>query len=803
MWSKLAHFIIRNRLALIIIIALSTVVMGYYGRNVEPSYDFKNIIPNDDPEWVYFENFKRNFGEDANILAIGLKDSSVYKLQNFNRLKYFSDELATLEGVNQVVSIPNIPTLKKDTANKKFIVEKVFKQTPQSQSELDSLLQEVRRLLFYEGKLINSKNGATLLLITINKEVLNSKNRERLMSDIRMLGDTFTEKTAVKLHYAGLPFVRYTMATKVKAELNEFLILSLVVTIITLFLFFRSLYSVVFPLILIGIVVVFSMGTMGLLGYKITLLSGLIPPVMVVITVPNFIYLINKYHVDYIRHGNKIRALGAIIHKIGIVSLIVNVTTAVGFFTLCFTSVDILKEFGAVATINVMVAFVVSMILVPAVFSYLPPPNPKHLRHLDFRFTNNFINLMGRWALKYQKPVFAFSILITLVSAYGIYKLTPLAYMVDDIPKESELKRDLTFMEENFTGVMPLEIVVDTGKKKGAMNLRNLNKMDELESYLASQKSISAPVSLISFTKAFTQAYYNNNPEFYRLPNNNDKGFILRYLKQQKEQSGLINSFVDKDGQWVRISVKMADIGSIRMDSLVNKNIKPKMEEIFKGSKMKGSVTGSSIVFIKGNDYLIGNLIGSMLLSFVINSFLMALLFSKVRMIIISIIPNVIPMMLTAGIMGFFGIPLKPSTGLIFSIVYGISIDNTIHFLAKYRQELKINRSNVAIAVANSIKETGTSIVYTSIVLFFGFIIFAWSDFGGTVALGILTSTTLLCAMITNLLLLPALLHAFDNGSRKTFFPPLIEHYDEFYHEDEDVAIDLEKIQLREKAIVS
>ena len=777
--------------------------MSFFARKVEPSYDFKNIIPNEDPDWVYFENFKKTFGEDANILAIGIKDSSVYQLENFNRLKYFSDDLAKLNGVNQVLSLPRLQTLVKDNVARKFNLEPIFKNTPQSQQELDSLLDYSQKLTFYRGKLTNPDNGAILILITIKKEVLNSEDRERLMEDIQMSASAFSEKTGINVHYAGLPFVRTIMATKVKAELKEFLILSLIVTVITLFLFFRSIYAIVFPLILIGIVVVISMGAMGLLGYKITLLSGLIPPVMVVITVPNFIYLINKYHSDYLRHGNKIKALTTIIRKIGIVTLIVNVTTAVGFFTLCFTTVDIMQEFGVVATIGVMVSFAVSMILIPAIFSYLPPPKPRHLKHLDFKITNSFINKMGKWAVNYQPAIYIVTIAITLISAYGIWKLTPLAFMVDDIPAKSILKRDLAFLEENFKGVMPLEIVVDTGKKKGAMNLRNLKKLDELETYLAKQDGLSNPVSLISFIKAFTQAYYNNNPDFYRLPNNQDKIFILKYLKNQKEESGLINSFIDSTGQKVRISLKMADMGSIKMDSLIHHNIIPKMEEIFKGTSMKGSVTGTSPVFIKGNDYLIDNLIGSMLLSFVINSFLMALLFSKVRMIIISIIPNIIPMMLTAGIMGYFGIPLKPSTGLIFSIVYGISIDNTIHFLAKYRQELKTNRSNVAISVANSLKETGTSIVYTSIVLFFGFIIFAWSDFGGTVALGILTSTTLLCAMITNLLLLPSLLLTFDTGSRETFFPPLIEHYDEFYHEDEDEEIDLERVRLREKEVVN
>ena len=251
-----------------------------------------------------------------------------------------------------------------------------------------------------------------------------------------------------------------------------------------------------------------------------------------------------------------------------------------------------------------------------------------------------------------------------------------------------------------------------------------------------------------------------------------------------EDQKDLTSSFIDSTGQIMRISLRIADIGSTKMDSLVNDVIRPKTEELFAESNLDLKITGTTLMFIKGNKFLIKNLIQSMIIAFVVIAIIMALLFRNFKMIVISLIPNMIPLLLTAGIMGYFGIHLKPSTALIFSIAFGISVDYSIHFLATYRQELFANKFMVPLAISNSIKETGASMIYTSIILFFGFVIFVLSEFGGTVALGKLTSITLLLAMLTNLIVLPALLLQFDSGKRNKNVHPLIEQYSDSSEED-------------------
>ncbi len=797
MWGKLSHIIIKYRLLLISLLILTTAFMAYKAREVQMSYTFAKLVPADDPDMVFFEEFKDLFGEDGNVVAIGVKDSSLYEPAIFKEYKKLSEQINHIVGVNSVVSLPVLKRLKKNQAIKRFETEDIFTSMPDDQPTLDSLLQVALDQKFYTGQIVNADNGATLTLIAIKDQVLNSKNRVALTNSIIAAGDAFTKKTGVQLHYAGLPFVRSVIAGKVKNEMSVFLVLSVGITGLILLLFFRSWTAVIFPMTIIAVVVLWVMGSLVLLDYKITILTGLIPPIIVVIGIPNSVYLLNKYHQEYVTHGNKVKAISRVTRKIGFVTLITNFTTAVGFLVLMTTEITILKEFGFVAGINILATFIVSIVLLPAVFSWLPAPSDRQLKHLKFKPLEKVLTLMDLLVHRHKYKVFVFTGIVLIISIAGMYQINTVAYMVDDIPEEDVIKKDLAFFETHFSGIMPLEVIVDTGKKRGVIDIKNLQRVEEFETFLASHKDISKPVSIVSFVKAAKQAFYNNNPDRYEIPNKRDKNYILRYLKNQEDSSGLMNSFVDTTYSKMRISMQVADIGSHKMDSLVSTIIQPKIEEIFGDTDTKVTVTGSTPIFIKGNKFLIDNLKLSLLLAFIIISIIMAILFVNIRMIVISLIPNIIPLVITAGIMGYFNIPLKPSTVLIFSIAFGISVDDSIHFLAKYRQELFANNFFVPVAVSRSLKETGASMIYTSIILFAGFIIFAWSEFGGTIALGVLTSITLLIAMCTNLILLPGLLLAFDNGKRRKSAHPLIEQYDDdFYQEDDDEAIDLGQIKV-------
>ena len=759
MAEKFSNFVLNNRKIFILIILVYTAFIAYKGLDVKYNYDFSQTVPDTDEEMMYYNSFKKTFGEDGNVLAIGLKDSSVFLIDKLKLYNNYIEEIQNVYGVKGVLGLSKLQVLKKNNQNKNFNFIDIFDPFPNDQKTYDSLLKVINNEKFYEGKILNGE-GALTLLITIDKNILNSESRNKLMLDLIEKSEEFQTQSNIKLHYAGLPYSRYVLAESVKKELSRLLIVSIVVVGIILFLFFRSLDTVFIPLIIIGIVVTWVFGTLALFGFKITLLTGLLPPIIVVIGIPNCVYMLNYYHFSIEKLKDKKKAIINVISTIGLITLITNLTTAVGFFVLSTTDIKILTEFGIVAGINVLATFVVSIFLLPSIYLALPKPKSSQVNYLNYSFINNLISSFRYISFTHKKRVFFIFTIIIVSSLFGLSKIKSVSFLVDDVPSESDLMKDLKFFESNFSGVMPLEIVVDTKMKKGVQNLNLLKRVNTFENFLEDKEYVSSPISLVTFIKASRQAYYNNNPSYYSLPNNRDKNFIFRYLSEGYQDNvsndNISKSFVDSVGQKMRISLNVADLGSYKLDSVVKNVFQPEIDKIFSNSKAEVKMTGTTLIFIKGINFLVENLLQSMLLAFIIISVIMSLLFKNIKMVIISLIPNIIPLIIAGGLMGYFNIPLKPSSALVFSIVFGISVDYSIHFLAKFKNELLTK--NLEDSIIETINQTGRSMIFTSFILFFGFIIFAFSNFGGTIILGVLTSVILFVAMITNLTLLPSII---------------------------------------------
>ncbi len=793
MWTRIAHTIIKYRFFFILGLLGITAVMVYKAKELRVTYQFAKVVPEDDPDLAAFEKFTATFGEDANVMVIGVKDSTLYRQDNFLAWTRLSQSLDSLDGVRGVVGLPNLSYLEADHDSSRFVLQRLFPTPPQTQETLDSALAFARTLGLYQGLVFN-KGGATVLILSINSEIFNSDQRSELVGDMLRQTEAFETTTGIDAHLAGLPYVRSVMSGTVQKELSLFLYLSMGITALILLVFFRSVLSMLVPLLIIGMSVVWSMGTIVLFDYKITLLTGLIPPILVVIGIPNSVYLINKYHQEYARHNNKMRALSTVIRRIGMVTLITNFTTAIGFLAIVSSDITILREFGVVAGINILATFMISLILFPAIYAYLPSPTTRQLKHLHFVGLKKLISWLNFVIQERRRVVYGVTVVVVLAAGYGSWITKSNSYMVDDLPESSTVKKDLRFMEAEFGGVMPLEIVIDTREKNGPTKLSNLKKLDAFLWHLDTVPELGEPLSMVRFLYAGKQAYFNNAAPFYSLPTQQDRGRILTYLDNSEgvDRLGSNMIFLDTTGK-VRISLKVADVGAKRMDTLIYQEIIPVAKELFQNKKltedekMPFAVTGTTPLFIKGNQFLIQNLRQSLLIAFILIAIIMAILFWSVRMVLISIVPNLIPLLITGAVMGYLGISLKPSTALIFTISFGIAVDDAIHFLARYRQQLVADPTDIKRAVSISIRETGTSMMYTSIVLFAGFIIFAFSDFVGTRMLGILTSSTLLCAMVTNLVLLPCLLIDFDSRKRAMRRHPLIEKYNEGnYEEDED-----------------
>ncbi len=808
MWTKIASIVLRNRIAILLILGALTAFMAYQARKVEMSYEMAQILPKTDSTFIAYEKFKNTFGKDGSVVIFGADDSALYTVENFNAwyelthdLKNITTEIkrnnetVRVKSVEEALSIANLFKLHKNKAEKKFELIPVVQGKVKTQAELDSILTEIHNLPFYEGYLYKDSSAATIIALTLNREVLDSKYRKDLFAKIERATNIFEENTGIKLHKSGLPFIRANSTSKVADEIKLFIVLALLITSFILYLFFRSLKAVFFSMIVVFTGVIWAMGVLAMLGYKITILTGLIPPLIIVIGIPNCVFILNKYHQEYKKHQNQIKALQRVIHKIGGAVFLTNVTTALGFGTFIFTKSTILVEFGTVASIDIFMVFLLSVLILPIVLSFFSPPGERHIKHLDNKFFGKVILWLERIVLFHRKKVYLAVITVFLLGVYGISLMTTTGNIVDDLPKHDPIVKDLRFFEKLFGGVMPFEITIDTKEKNGVFkhNAKTLYKIKKLQRKLASYDEFSKPLSLVDAVSFAYQAYKNGKKKFYILPPASELKKLNKYVKNSDNSSNF-KSFLDSTKQITRVSIQMADIGTKQMDTLLAK-IKPQVDSIFPPADYHVTLTGTSVVFLKGTGYLVHNLFTSLALAILLISGIMAFLFSSFRMVLVSLLPNFLPLIITAGLMGYFGIPIKPSTILIFSIAFGISVDDTIHFLAKYRQELKQQQWNMKEAALLALHETGLSMIYTSIILFFGFGIFTVSNFGGTVALGTLVSLTLLVAMLSNLLLLPSLLLSIDKQVTKKAFKK--EPFVEIIDEEED--IDLNKLEIEAK----
>lgn len=758
MWELLVRFILRNRLSILIAVFIITVFMGWQGSKVRLSYEFAQMLPQSDTTFVEYLNFKQEFGEDGNVVFVGIQDSSIFKLENFQGWYDLSNKIKKIEGVKDVLCITNIPNLKKNEETRKFEFEPVFKGKPQTQQELDSLLALAYSLPFYDQLLFNTETGALMMAVTLNSDVLNSKARVDLVFQITGTVDEFMDAHNIEAHYSGLPFIRTKTALKIQRELMVFLVLAIIVASLALYLFFRSRKAVLFPMIIVGISVIWAFGFIGLLGYNITILTGIIPPLLIIIGVENCIFLLNKYHNEYRAHGNKIRSLARVVQRIGKATMLTNATTAVGFATFIITGNSLLVEFGIVAALNILGVFLLSISLIPIFYSYLAPPEARHVKHLDNNHIRVIVNKIIYVVSNHRTKVYIVSAALFIFGILGISRLTTSGNLVDDIPHREKMYQDLLFFESNVKGIMPFEIVVDTKKPNGILQAANLERIEQLQKLLSEYPELSKPISVVEVLKFAKQGFYNGNPQMYSLPNRHERNFVLSYLpKTEQLQGGIASVLVDSSMQKTRIRVQMANIGTKDIQRIQD-DLRPKIDSIFNPETSTVTLTGSSLVFLKGTNYLVKNLATSLAFAIVIISFLIAMLFNNMKMVIISLIPNLFPQLITAAMMGWMGVHIKPSTILIFSIALGISVDNSIHFLAKFRQELQLNNYNIKDAVMCALKESGISMIYTSVVLFFGFIIFTASSFGGTQALGYLIALTLFVALMSNLFLLPSIL---------------------------------------------
>lgn len=769
-WLQLGKIIVKYKVAALVFLALSTLFMGYFAIQVKLSYEFTKAIPEDNPKFVIYQDFVKKFGVDGTTMVVGFQTDSFFTAGIFNQVADLQKDIKTIPGVTEVLSVPSAYTIVKDSAANKFLPHKIFNVPYSADTALAADRAVLENLPFYKNLMYNPSSNAYIMAISFLPDSINSGARSAIIKNLQSKLDGFATKTKLDVHISGLPYIRTILADRIKKEMLWFLIGSLLLSAITLFLFFRSISATLLSLSVVVMGVIWSFGTMVLLGQKITLLTALIPPLIVVIGIPNCIYFLNKYHTSYKATKHKQEAIEQMVGRMGIVTLFCNITAAIGFFVFAFTKSPLLKEFGWVSGLNIMALFLISLLFIPPVLTYLPPPSTKHVKYLENKFLENVLVKIERWTFQHTKWVFAITSILVVVSIMGLMRIKKEAFIVDDLPKKDTLYTDLKWFEKEAGGVMPLEIIIDTKKKNGLVrSIKPLEAIDELHQYLEQQPELGKPLGLLEGIKFAKQAFYDGDSNAYTVPTGTEMAFMAPYLKTDSQKTStttatsptqLLSKFIDSAKRETRVSVNMKDIGSAQLPLFLQR-LDSATKAIFDTSKYKIEFTGSSVTFLEGSNFIVRGLGESIFWAFLLIAICMIFLFRSFPILMCSLVPNIVPLLITAGLMGWLGISLKPSTVLVFSVALGIAIDVTIRFLVNYKQELPRLQHKVHATLIQTIKHTGISIIYTSLVLVAGFVIFCFSDFGGTKALGWLTSLTLVVSTFTNLILLPALIKTF------------------------------------------
>lgn len=776
-WTRTSRFIIKGRIIILLLLGLATYFMTTQWQYMRFSYTEANLMPKDHEVNIEYDEFLKFFGEEGNVIVMGIKDSTIFTPTKFNNWNNLAKKIDSFPEIDYTIAIGDIRKLVRDDKNEKFTTKPLYDKVPETSEDISAIKKDLfENLPFYDNILYNKDTETLQTVIYIKKDIVNtSKRRDLISGKFNSLVAQFEQDNNLDVRVSGMPYIRTMNAENIISEMRMFVLLALGVTALIFFFFFRSFRATFITLLVVMVGVVWAFGFIGWFRYEISVLMALIPPLIIVIGVPNAVFFINKYQQEIKNHGNQAKSLQRVITKIGSATLMTNITTASGFATFIFTKSDLLVEFGIIASINIITIFLLALFLIPIIYSFLPLPKAKHLKHLDRTWMDVIVKWMENMVRNHRFAIYSGTVIVIIASMIGLYQMKISGSLIDDMPKSKEFYSDILFFEEEFGGIMPLEILVNTKEEKGVNSLATLKRIEKLNETIDEIPELSKPISVVNLVKYSKQAFYSGLPKYYQLPTSQDKNYILSYAKNSSSNADMLKNFVDSTGQYARITTFMKDVGTTKMEG-IEERLNSRINNVFKSDRYEVSMTGKALVFLKGTKYLINNLVLSLSLAIVLIAIFMAFMFRSVKMILISILPNILPLLITAGLMGYFNIPLKPSTILVFSIAFGISVDDTIHFLAKYRQELQANKWRVKKSVYAALRETGVSMFYTSIVLFFGFLVFTISSFGGTKALGGLVSITLLFAMTSNLLLLPSLLLTLESriANKETLKKPIV-----------------------------
>ena len=533
-WELIARIILKNRITILLVILATTLFLCFQWRNLSMTYSEANLLPKDHVVNKQYNEFLSKFGEEGNIIVIGVKDQKLFAPENFAAWNELMNSLKSCKEVDLVVSLSDLKTLQKNEDFQRFEFVPFIDQSKISNANylLDRKNELFQNLPFYDGLLYNKKSSCIRSIVYLKKNIVNSAIRRTfIIESLVPKIDNFEQKTNIDLRVSGMPYIRTINAENMKGEIGLFIGAALLITSLLFFFFFRSFRATFISICILLFGVMWSFGTLGLFHYKITILTAIIPPLIIVIGITNCIFLINKYQQEIKIHQNQAKALQRVISKIGVSTLMTNLTTAAGFATFMIAGNDLLFEFGLVTSINVVTVYLLTLLIVPIVYSFMPLPKEKHLTHLSKNYLSTLLDWVENIVKQKRRSIYVVYVLLLIFSVIGVSQMKVSGSLIGEMPKSASFFKDILFFEKEFNGVMPLEIMINTKHKKGVMKLSMLKKMDELQETIATIPELSKPVSVVNLVKYSKQAFYNGKSEYYELPTAQEQTFIMLYAK--------------------------------------------------------------------------------------------------------------------------------------------------------------------------------------------------------------------------------------------------------------------------------
>ena len=739
---RLVSFIMLGLVILITAISLLEL------KKIRFDYDFESFFPVDDPDLDTYKNFRQTFEYDNEFILIGIENKKGIFQQDFlEKIETLSDSLKKTVDITSVTS----PTTLQNTS----VTPLGPIQFPYLHVDDPSRYASDSAIIFRSEELMGSffaKDGKSVSIFLKTTQGISKAKSDRLLATLdRLVNAGHFDK----VYSASKAQGQKTYLDRLSGEFRIFFIASFLLVVLFLYISFRSFWGVWVPILVVIISIVWTLALMTACGKALDIMTVLLPTMMFVVGMSDVVHIVTKY-LEELREGamSRFDALLKTIKDVGFATFITLITTSLGFLSLLNSHIIPIRDFGFFTSLGVFIGFILAFTIVPVTLNVIPQPNLK-LESESSQFWNSRLLKLLSWIFKNTKAIWVGTILLTVLSFWGISKISLNNYLIEGLTRHDQLREDFMFFEKNFSGVRPFEIVfTPSDTTHSVLGVNELRAMDTLEKYLHKNYGVGFILSPLSFVKGVNKAENNGNPDYFILPKDSSGITALTDELSQFKKHKEVRLFVTKDGKQGRITGKMHDLGS--------KVIREKdaaLENFLATTPMKPlkvKVTGAAVMLDKNNSYVISNTMQGLLLSIFVVGLIIAIIHKSWRMAIIAIVPNLLPIIFIGGLMGVLGIELKSSTAIIFSIAFGIATDDTVHFLGRLKLE-KRKGKHILYALKRTYISTGKAVVVTSLILSAGFMTLIASGFESTFLFGLLVSITLLIAVLTDLLLFPLL----------------------------------------------